>query len=442
MFKKKNNPKDNELKFLNFIEPIVEIIVQDIVIERMKKNNEKEKDNILIHYKTNNNKYIDLTKIQDNNKKDPHIFEYNIYILYKKQNISFIVEHWKFKIDSTLSQNNELRDIHKLRIKKKLLTFFRSIKCIEKLLPLNSLIKKNSFDLSFQVQIYQQSDIEINPEKNEKKQINLEAKDEKYGSIKLSMNYYTIDGIISHEDNIKKNINYFDFYNNYYSHLSIQKTGESKFQKIQKDLEKTQKNIIKNTNNDINKDNNDNEYKIEEKGELDESENLSALFEENELILSTIIESKILDQKGIKKSEIEEEIKEIKKGNSKEQLNLDELYSSCFDNIEDINFRKSLDEILNRNNLMSKENKQLNDIKDKYDLYFKNNDLLYDKIKGFEFNDMMINHPKNDKKKLFIIDSNYIGGEEYNKPKTNQKEKNETFKEIVSDYIEIKQLLN
>ena len=446
--KSTKNQKDNELKFLNYIQPIIEIIVQDIIKTRITKD--KEKDNILIHYKTNNNKYIDLTQTQDNNQQDSHIFELNIYILYKKQNISFIVEHWKFKIDSTPSLNNELREIHKLRIKKKLLTLFRSIKCMEKLLPLNSLIKKNSFDLSFQVQIYKKSDIEINPEKNEKKQINLEAKDEKYGSVKLSINYYTIDGIISHEENIKKNMNYFDFYNNFYSQLSLQKTGKSKFQQIQQDLEKTQKKIInkeKDINNDIIKDNNvnDNGSKIEEKEEIDESENFSALFEENELVFSNLIESKILDKKGnIKKSEIEEEIKEIKKGNSKEQLNLDELYSSCFNNIEDINFQQNLGEILNKNNLMNKENKKLNDIKDKYDLYFKNNELLYDKIKGFEFNDIIINHPKNiiNKKKEFIIDSNYFGGENNNTINNNQKEEKELFKEIVSDYIENKKLLN
>ena len=68
----KKNQKENELKFLNYIQPIIEIIVQDIIKTRITKNNEK--DNILVHYKTNNNKYIDLTKIQDNNKKDPHIF--------------------------------------------------------------------------------------------------------------------------------------------------------------------------------------------------------------------------------------------------------------------------------------------------------------------------------------------------------------------------------
>ena len=46
---------------------------------------------------------------------------------------------------------------------------------MQKLLPLNSLIqKKNIYNLSFQVQLYQQSNLEINPEKTEKKQIYLE----------------------------------------------------------------------------------------------------------------------------------------------------------------------------------------------------------------------------------------------------------------------------
>ena len=144
--KNKNKHKDNELKFLNYIQPIIEIIVTDIIKSRINRDEkDKDKDNILKHYKTSNNKYIDLTQIQNNSKQDSHIFEFNIYIIYKKENISFIVEHWKFKIDTTQSQFNKIKNAHKLRIKKKLLTFFRSIKCMQKLLPLNSLIQKKKY---------------------------------------------------------------------------------------------------------------------------------------------------------------------------------------------------------------------------------------------------------------------------------------------------------
>lgn len=428
--KSKNIQRENELKFLNFIQPIIEIIVKDIINSRIKNN--KEKDNLLIHYKTNNNKYIDLTQIQDNNL--PNIFELNIYVLYKKQNISFIVEHWRFKIDSTQSQKNGIKN--ELRIKKKLLTFFRSIKCMEKILPLNSLIN-NSFNISFQVQLYQQSSIEIYPEKNEKKQINLEVKDDNFGNIKLCISYYTMDGIISHEDNIKKNINYFDYYNNFYSKLSTIKTGQSKLQKLPENDDKPNKDEI------IEKKYIDEDNKLDNDNNLDDSENLSAMFEKQELIFSTLIESKILDQKGqLGKSDLEE-IKEVKKGNSKEIINLDELYSSCFKNIDDINFKNNLDEILDKNVLMSKEKKKLDDIKSKYDSYFVKNDLMYEKIKGYEFNDLLINHPKKDgnKKNIFIID-NYCNDDKKEIALNNSIKKEELFKDIITDFIEIKQLLN
>lgn len=308
---------------------------------------------------------------------------------------------------------------------------------MEKILPLNSLIN-NSFNISFQVQLYQQSTIEIYPEKNEKKQVNLEVKDDNFGNIKLCISYYTMDGIISHEENIKKNINYFEYYNNFYSKLSIIKTGQSKIQKLPENADKPNKDaIIEKKIDEDNKIDNDNDNK------LDESENLSAMFEEQELIFSTLIESKILDKKGQLGQSDLEEIKEIKKGNSKEQINLDELYSSCFKNIDDIKFKNSLDEILDRNFLMSKEKKKLDDIKSKYDSYFGKNDLMYEKIKGYEFNDLLINHPKIDenKKNNFIID-NYCTDDKKEISLKNSIKKEELFKDIITDFIEIKQLLN
>ena len=181
--------KNNELKFYKYIEPTIENIVQDILTSRI--SNIAEKDIIQVQYKTNNNKYVDLAKFQNENQQNPHIYELNIYIIFKRENISFIVEHWKLKIDSTQSQFNELTTNFKNRIKKKLLTLCRSIKTMEKILPLNFLVSK-TFNSRFSANLFLQSNIEINLEekiKNEKKQINFEAKDEKYGSIQLSINY-------------------------------------------------------------------------------------------------------------------------------------------------------------------------------------------------------------------------------------------------------------
>ena len=351
--KKQENPKINKLKLLQFIEPIFEIIVQDIISSRIKNNNEK--DNLLIRYNISNNKVIDLTNYGGDNDQ---VIEYNIYILFKRQSISFMVEHWKFKIDTSKSQ--ELNDFYKNRIKKKLLTFYRSIKSMEILLPINSLVKK-SLDFSFSAQLYQRSDIEISTEekiKSEKKQINLETKDDKYGGIQLSINFLTNDGIFTHEENLKDFIN-----EEKYINLC------SKYSKPPQNLDNANKNIINNENyNDIKNNNKEDDQEINE----------SLMFEEadkNELMFSSIIQNKIIDKRGNLEKSDYEEIEEVKKGNSKEQINYEELYNSCFKNIEDINCKKTLDNILSRNNLMKNENIKLNDIKDKYELQFGKNNI-------------------------------------------------------------------
>ena len=423
--KKQDKQLINEFKLLQFIEPIVEIIVLDIVSSRIKNN--KEKDSLLPRYKINNNKYIDLVNFKNNNN---HIIEYNIYILFKRQFISFMVEHWKFKIDTSKSQ--ELNEFYKNRIKKKLLTFYRSIKSLESILPINSLVDK-SLDFSFSAQLYQKSDIEINTEekiKSEKKQINLETKDEKYGGIQLSINFLTIDGIFAHEENLKDYINE-EKYNNLYSKLS----------KPPKNTEITNKNIINNYNNNNNNDIKNND----EKNNDDINESLIfAEVDKNDLMFSSLIQNKIIEKRGNLENSDYEEIEEVKKGNSKEQINYEELYNSCFKNIEDINCKKSLDEILNRNNLMKNENIKLNDIKDKYELYFGKNKLLveelYEENKNFEFNDLIIDHPKKAKKKKIII-SDYFDVKKHVKIEEKENIK-DLFNDIITDFVEIKQSLS
>ena len=128
----KSLKRENELKIAKFIEPIIQNIFRDIIKSRIKDINDKE--SLLINYKTENGKLIDLTQIKDTNEDNPHYFDFNLYVYFKRQNIFFIVEHWKFKIDITQSQYNILDDVLKIRIKKKLLTFFRSIKCLEKIM--------------------------------------------------------------------------------------------------------------------------------------------------------------------------------------------------------------------------------------------------------------------------------------------------------------------
>jgi hypothetical protein len=427
--------KKNQKSIIEITEPILEAIFNDIINSRIK--NTDEKDSILKYYKIeNNNKYIDLKKFQKINKDNPYIFELNIYVIFKRGNISFFVEHWKFRIDITNSQFNQLNDNYELRIKKKLYTFFRSIKTLQKILPLNSLFS-GSFDYSFQIQLYLQSNIDLTPEeeiKNEKMQIKLETKDEKFFKIQLIVNYFTETGIFRHEKNIKNYINK-DYHNELYTKLMLGKVYD--------DSSENGENQIENINNNINNDNNDE----------DDLNNFSQMFaeaEKRDLFFSSIIETKIIDKKGekLEKKDLEE-CKEIKKGNSKQKINLDELYESMFTDIEDINCRKSLDELLTKDILMKDQNIKLNDLKEKYKIYFNGNKLLvdelYEEMKNFEFNDLFLQFSQNDsdKNRKLIIDDNYFGEKnDNNKIVEDKYNEQNLFKDIISDYIEIKLLLN
>ena len=427
--------KKNQKSIIEITEPILEAIFNDIINSRIK--NTDEKDSILKYYKIeNNNKYIDLKKFQKINKDNPYIFELNIYVIFKRGNISFFVEHWKFRIDITNSQFNQLNDNYELRIKKKLYTFFRSIKTLQKILPLNSLFS-GTFDYSFQIQLYLQSNIDLTPEeeiKNEKMQIKLETKDEKFFKIQLIVNYFTETGIFRHEKNIKNYINK-DYHNELYTKLMLGKEYD--------DSSENGENQIENINNNINNDNNDE----------DDLNNFSQMFaeaEKRDLFFSSIIETKIIDKKGekLEKKDLEE-CKEIKKGNSKQKINLDELYESMFTDIEDINCRKSLDELLTKDILMKDQNIKLNDLKEKYKIYFNGNKLLvdelYEEMKNFEFNDLFLQFSQNDsdKNRKLIIDDNYFGDKKDNNKIVEDKNNEQNlFKDIISDYIEIKLLLN
>ena len=427
--------KKNQKSIIEITEPILEAIFNDIINSRIK--NTDEKDSILKYYKIeNNNKYIDLKKFQKINKDNPYIFELNIYVIFKRGNISFFVEHWKFRIDITNSQFNQLNDNYELRIKKKLYTFFRSIKTLQKILPLNSLFS-GTFDYSFQIQLYLQSNIDLTPEeeiKNEKMQIKLETKDEKFFKIQLIVNYFTETGIFRHEKNIKNYINK-DYHNELYTKLMLGKVYD--------DSSENGENQIENINNNINNDNND-------ENDLNNFSQMFAEAEKRDLFFSSIIETKIIDKKGekLEKKDLEE-CKEIKKGNSKQKINLDELYESMFTDIEDINCRKSLDELLTKDILMKDQNIKLNDLKEKYKIYFNGNKLLvdelYEEMKNFEFNDLFLQFSQNDsdKNRKLIIDDNYFGDKKDNNKIVEDKNNEQNlFKDIISDYIEIKLLLN
>ena len=417
----------NELNFINFIDPYIELIIKDVIQSRIKDIDDKE--SLLINNQTNSNKLVDLPNMEKD-KENPYIYEINLFILFKRQSISFIVEHWKFKIDISKSTKNELKDSSKNKIKRKLLTFFKSIKSLEKALPLNSLLKK-SFNYSFKAQIFHKSNIEIIAEKEiikEKQKIDLETKDGKYFSIHLDINYLSTNGIFTHEDNLKKCINYNEYYTEMYSHLS----KLSKLSKLNVNNEKT--------TNDNNPDNINNKNDSKEGNNLND---LSAIFEEvdkNELMFSNIVQSNIINNEG-KTNKLDMEL--IKNAGIKKE-DLDKLYEPCFENIEDIDFRKGLDEILNKDTLMDKEMASLNNVKDKYNLYFNKSKLLVDELYkemgGNDFNDLIINYPKFEDRKQLII-SNYMNDKK--KENMNEEKENEKtlLEDIKFDYLSIKKLL-
>ena len=431
----KQNQNNKELSYLKYIEPIIEIIIKDIIDSRIKNN--PEKDKLLIQYQTSKNKLIDLIQLKKNNKENSHIFEFNIYILFKRGSISFIVEHWKFKIDTTPSVSN---DLNENRIKRKLMTFYRSIKSLETILPLNFMIKKN-FDYSFSAQLYLHSNIEINLEekiKTEKKTIVIDANDEKYSSIQLTLNYLTNTGILTHEENIKEYINK-DYFNELYTKLNLDKKIEQKNNYVPNSMEDTNIDIYSNEK-DKEKVNNNNINDNDEDEDIDFSRKFDIL-EEKELLLSSVIQSTIIDKKGNLKNS------DINKAISKERIDLDQLYESCFKNIEDINCQKSLDEILDKDYLMKKENEKLNEVKNKYELHLGQNKLLvdeiYEEMNYFKFNDLIIDHPKIENNEKKIIISNYFDNmdDNQNDKKEENKNEQELFKDIISDYIDIKQLI-
>jgi len=170
---------------------------------------------------------------------------------------------------------------------------------------------------------------------------------------------------------------------------------------------------------------------------------LSAIFEEvdkNELMFSNIVQSNIINNEG-KTNKLDMEL--IKNAGIKKE-DLDKLYEPCFENIEDIDFRKGLDEILNKDTLMDKEMASLNNVKDKYNLYFNKSKLLvdelYEEMGGNDFNDLIINYPKFEDRKQIII-SNYMN----DKKKENMDEEKENEKTLLEDikfdYLSIKKLL-
>ena len=412
MSSKQEKKKQNELNLLKYINPVLEYIFQSIIKSRI---NNVSDENLTINYSVQNkNKLVDLINYQ--NAKTPHNFEYNIYICFCKDNkkySDFIAENWKFKINTTNSELNELSDENKNALLKKLHTFSRSIQSLQCLLPLHEL--KNEKKSNFKIKIYKESNINIDLEdeiKDEKKAITIELKEDKFINIQLTINYCTRLGIVTHQYNLESALKYNEF--NTLFKIAEQKSNSN----LNDESKETNINSINNENN-----NDNNELRTD----------FSRLFDNNEadeLLLSTVIQKSMIDKKEVLKKE---DIQQIKKEiNDKKNLDLEKLYTSYFNNGEDIKI-KSLDEILDISTILNKENISLNNLKYDYNFGSQNRmiDELYEEMDGIEIKDLIKYPPK----KIEEIKEK--------KGKNEKKEKeNITFKNLLDDYYDIKQILN
>lgn len=365
--------KQNQLSLLKQLNAPLEYIIQLILDSRIKEISEK---NLIINYSNENkNQLIELQSYGNN--KDINNFEYNIYIIFnegEQKELGFIVENWKFKI-SIDPELNELTNEIKKKLIKKLKIFTRSIQSLQYLLPLNDLIN-NNFNYTFQAQIYKESNISMDLEneiKDEKGNINLEMMESEFMHIKLIVNYITKNGIITHNNNLKKLKN--DNIDTYFSQLFVEKENDQR-----------------------------------------------------ELMFSSIIQKTIIEKKNNNNNNYlnEEDMKQIKKEVENKNVDFEKFYISCFDNIEDIDCRKNIDEILDMSTIMSKENQMLNDVKEKFN-FEKNNklvDLSYEEMSGIENKDL-IQFP------LY-----------YYKEKKNDNYKDGDFNNLINDYFNIKHILS
>ena len=367
--------RQNQLSLLKQLNAPLEYIIQLILDSRIKEISEK---NLIINYSNENkNQLIELQSYGNN--KDINNFEYNIYIIFNEgdqKELGFIVENWKFKI-SIDPELNELTNEIKKKLIKKLKIFTRSIQSLQYLLPLNDLIN-NNFNYTFQAQIYKESNISMDLEneiKDEKGNINLEMMESEFMHIKLIVNYITKNGIITHNNNLKKLKN--DNIDTYFSQLFVEKENDQRELMFSSIIQKT---IIEKKNNN----NNNNNYLNEE------------------------------------------DMKQIKKEVENKNVDFEKFYISCFDNIEDIDCRKNIDEILDISTIMSKENQMLNDVKEKFN-FEKNNklvDLSYEEMSGIENKDL-IQFP------LY-----------YYKEKKNDNYNDGDFNNLMNDYFNIKHILS
>lgn len=396
---KQEKKRQNEINLLKYINPTFEYIFQMILKDRSKIIPEKD---ITIKYeRKDKNKLIDLPNYYI--PKNTNEIEYNIYILSGPENNKYIDENWKFQIYLN-SEINELNDNTKKILLKKFHTFNRSIQTLLCLLPLNN---TDDFKSSFQMEIDDKKDKKNKEDKKnkgdkenkekeierEEKSINIVMKQDKFMTIQLTVTYLTKQGISLHQNILNDNKQSFENPANNQFNSKINKGG----------------NIIINNSKNKKEENNI---------------NLSEMIDEfdRELEISNVVKNNIID------------LNQRRKIIDNNKINVEKLFSECYEDIENINFRLKEEEIFDIP-LMVKENELLDNVKNNFNFGSQNQLIneLYEEMEGIEIKDLL-RYPPNVKSKNSIENFKI---EEY----TENKNKNIEFKDLVNDYFQIKQIL-
>jgi hypothetical protein len=384
--KVKAKEQENSKNYLDYINPCINTIIQDVIDSRIPREEQNQK--VLIGYKRHSNNQIVYLA------GDKTIYDINIFVHYKTnkngEDIDIIIEHWKFKINIGGGSNIELKgksgEISKKKINKLLHTYFRNIKTIENILPLQNILKKKKFgNDEYYVEIEQDTEEEKSVEKKIPKMFenSLELKDGKYFNISLRIRYFENSRV----NNYKPKTD-FEKREKLLSQLS-RKTYETAMVEDKKDKEDedsdedngkipVMSNIVScgaGTGNDI---------QVEQKSPKDVEDNMTKpepVHDENEEKLKSLMEFR-----------------------------------------HQISLNHDNDDIMNKENIMGEDLNKLNEVKKRYNLHFWGNKLitenLSEEMEGKNYEDLIIYHPKN----------------EVDKP--------DLMSNLMSDYIELRGKIN
>jgi hypothetical protein len=124
-----------------------------------------------------------------------------VKIFFKRRNVKFVVESWKFVIN--YHKNTDGVSYRKIFLQKRLLVILRTIIMLTKILPLNSLFLKRGFDFSFDYEIETEVSNKIDPVINMNK-MSFNNYSDSLGSISFEVEFLTNRNIFKTEEEVVK----------------------------------------------------------------------------------------------------------------------------------------------------------------------------------------------------------------------------------------------